>query len=95
MKRGQILTDAVKVINGDRQDTYGNPEDSFETISQYWSLFLKKKLKVNIDKQDVAMMLVLFKIAREENQHKKDNLVDAAGYLGILGDMHSVKGASE
>jgi hypothetical protein len=32
-------------------------------------------------------MMVLFKMARQQNQHKNDNLVDAAGYLGILGSM--------
>jgi len=87
--RGQILEDAIEVINGERQDTYGAPEDSFAIIASYWTTYLKNKLKpgVELTPKDSVLMMVLFKIAREQNQGKKDNLVDAAGYLGIAGDM--------
>jgi len=81
--RGEILQQAIEVINGERQDQYGSPEDSFRLIGDYWSLYLGK----SITKEDVAHMMVLFKMARQQNQHKNDNLVDAAGYLGILGSM--------
>ena len=82
-ERGSILDEAKEVINGERQNHYGDPEDSFALIAEYWSIYLER----NITPQDVAMMMVLFKLARESHQHKRDNLVDAAGYLGILGDM--------
>ena len=82
-ERGSILDEAKEVINGERQNHYGDPEDSFALIAEYWSIYLEK----NVTPQDVAMMMVLFKLARESHQHKRDNLVDAAGYLGILGDM--------
>lgn len=89
MQRGSVLTEATTVINGERQDTYGNPEDSFEVISNYWSTYLKSKLKPGerLEPKDSVMMMVLFKVAREQNQGKRDNLVDAAGYIGIAGDM--------
>ena len=35
--------------------------------------------------QDVAMLMILFKIAREENKHKHDNLADIIGYA-VLAD---------
>jgi hypothetical protein len=99
--RGQVLRDALEVINGERQDQYGSPEDSFALIAEYWAVYLRNKIQKergNIDVNDyifsefiqgddVAYMMTLFKIARENFQHKKDNLVDAAGYLGIAGDM--------
>jgi len=90
--RGIILSEAQKVINGERQDQYGTPEDSFELISDYWNVYLESKGlmaddRIGLRKEDVALMMVLFKIAREANQHKRDNVVDAAGYLGIYGDM--------
>lgn len=84
MKRGKILDMAKEIINGERQDQYGNPENSFATIAEYWSIYLTKELSDT----DVALMMVLFKIAREAHQHKLDNVVDAAGYLAIYGDMH-------
>lgn len=81
--KGSVLSEAISIINGKRQDQYGDPEDSFELIAQFWSLWLG----CEVCKQDVAMMMVLFKQVRERNQHKRDNCRDAAGYLGIYADM--------
>ena len=81
--RGSILVEALSIINGERQDQYGSPEDSFRLIAAYWSTYLGR----DISEKDVALMMVLFKIAREANQHKRDNICDAAGYLGIYGDL--------
>ena len=90
-KRGLILAEALEVINGERQDTYGSPEDSFELIGDYWTVYIREKFKQNpearITPRDVALMMTLFKIAREHNQAKRDNLVDAAGYIGIASDL--------
>jgi hypothetical protein len=97
IKRGSVLLDAHTVINGERQDVYGSPEDSFALIAKYWNVYLDPKLvdseydSGGITAQDVAMMMVLFKIAREANQHKRDSVTDACGYLGIYEDMESAK----
>jgi len=104
-RRGSVLEEAVDVINGERRDVYGLPEDSFELIAKYWNIYtieMQKRILVNhgfslndyelvdfFDKEDVAMMMALFKIARESHQHKRDNIRDAAGYLGIYADMQS------
>ena len=88
--RGSVLDEAKKVINGERQDTYGNPEDSFQLIGELWTAYIKAKFKapgVKLTRKDATLMMTLFKIAREANQGKRDNLVDAAGYIGIAGDM--------
>ena len=89
-QRGSALNEAMQVINGDWQDVYGAPEDSFKLIASYWSTYLQSKNSDLIDATDVAVMMTLFKIAREANQHKRDNIVDAAGYLGIYADMRSI-----
>lgn len=87
-KKGQnmpltgLLSEAHNVINGKRLDIHGNPEDSFSRIAAYWELYLGKP----INNRDVAIMMTLLKLAREENQHKRDNLRDACGYLAILAD---------
>jgi len=89
-RRGSVLAEAVDVINGERQDVYGAPEDSFGLIADYWSVYLSERYEdIDLDRRDVAMMMVLFKIARESHQHKRDNIRDAAGYLGIYADMQS------
>ena len=86
-KRGRVLEKAMEIINGERQDVYGSPESSFSLIAKYWRTYLQHKKNLEITSSDVAMMMTLFKIAREANQHKRDNIVDAAGYLGIYADM--------
>lgn len=92
MTRGKILSEALEVINYDRNNQYGDPEHSFSLIAEYWTVYLNQAVGPisELDSRDVAYMMTLFKIAREAHQHKRDNLVDAAGYLGIAGDMHDV-----
>ena len=33
------------------------------------------------------MMMVLFKLAREENKHKDDNIIDAIAYLVLYNNL--------
>jgi len=90
MKRGEALFNAAStIINGERQTSYGDPEDSFTWIAQRWTQLLKGRYGITFDltAEDATFMMADFKMARECNQHKKDNLVDAAGYLGINYDM--------
>ena len=89
-KRGNVLLKAHEVINGQRQDQYGNPEDSFSTIADLWSVWLGYKISAH----DVAMMMALLKIAREKHgAGSEDNPVDACGYLALAADMIGSKDA--
>lgn len=81
--RGAVLAEAGRVINGERQDAYGNPEDSFTDIADLWGWYLGRPLLPS----DVAMMMALLKFAREKHQHKRDNIVDACGYLALYADI--------
>ena len=82
------LKRADEIINGERQDSYGNPEDSFALIARYWNVYIQNiKLGDDISASDVAVMMTLFKIARMSGQKwHPDNAVDACGYLAILND---------
>jgi len=90
--RGTILSKALEIINGERQDRYGSPEDSFGIIAEYWNTYLES-IGVSFDvsdlsRADIPIMMALFKIARMSGQkYTQDNFVDAAGYLGIADDM--------
>lgn len=88
-KTGNLAVDALKIINGERQDTYGNPEDSFSSIANVWKWYFKSMYNINIciTPKDVAIMMTLLKMARECNQNKEDNIIDAIGYLALAGDM--------
>ena len=79
-----ILEEADKTI-GERQDQYGNAEKSFAKIAGMWEEYLG----VAIDENDVAMMMILLKVARQSNQHKRDNLVDICGYAALAGELYN------
>lgn len=95
-QKESILDEANKIINGERQDAYGNPEDSFKIIADLWDvylrsmIFVKNKIDIglgSIGALDVAHMMALFKIARMLGQApKRDNYIDCAGYIAIAGD---------
>ena len=74
MKRGNVLLEAIDIINGERQDVYGSPEDSFALIAEYWTLYITSRIdpEDELSASDIAIMMTLFKIAREANQHKRD-----------------------
>lgn len=74
-----ILAEADLLIVGDRRNDYGPVEESFEWVASMWSTWLG----MPISPEDVAVMMALLKICREKNRHKRDNLVDAAGYIGL------------
>ena len=93
-KIGSVLDEASRTINGERQDQYGKPEDCFALIANYWTTYLGSRGflqegQIGLHKEDVAMLMVLFKIAREAHSHKRDNIVDLCGYAGIYSDMVS------
>lgn len=82
MNRTQCLEEATKIINNDRQNSYGKPEKNFGTISCYWSEYLQSLgNNIIIRPHDVAIMMCLLKIARlATSPTKEDNWVDLAGY---------------
>ena len=78
-ERGNVLLEAHKIINGDRQQSYGNPEDTHGVIAELWNGYMRAKNATiwgadaepmrlpQLEPKDVALMMVLFKIGRELN----------------------------
>lgn len=86
-----IFEIAKKIVNGHRQDDYGSPEDSFQNIANYWNAYFKQVADDREDgltAEDVAIMMVLFKIARLGHGYTKDSVVDICGYSAIYAAMH-------
>jgi hypothetical protein len=75
--------EAESLVLGDRQSSYGHPLDNFSANAHMWTGTLYYKLKAGevITPEDVALLMTQVKIAREINVPKRDNLVDAHGYL--------------
>ena len=87
--RGGILFEAHEIINGERLNAYGEPEDNFKTIAGLWTAYFD--YEVEVTPLDVAMMMTLLKIARiRTGTATADSFVDAAGYIGIAADMEEV-----
>ena len=84
-KREEILNEAKTCVCGDRDKSYGKPEDNFDRIAGLWQAYLG----VRITKFDVAAMMILMKMARIKatgGEHR-DSWVDAAGYAACGGSM--------
>jgi len=92
MTRKDILDAALKCVNGDRDQQYGNPEDSFRMIANFWNIYLETgPTNIYISSKDVAAMLALLKIARiAGGQAKDDNWIDLAGYAACGGEIDAV-----
>lgn len=74
----------MQAVCVDRNQQYGEPEDNFEVIARYWSTYLK----MSVSAEDVANMMMLFKIARNTTgKSKADNWIDVAGYAACGGEI--------
>lgn len=92
MMRGDILREAETVINGARQNCYGDPEDSFLTIAQLWNGYLFGMHGRLLGPVDVAMMMSLLKVARlKSNPMDRDGYRDLCGYAALACDMAGAK----
>lgn len=80
---GKLLIQAAELINGKRRADYGDPATCFERVAVMWSAYIGKEVSAH----DVACLMALLKLAREASRHKPDNLLDAAGYIGLAADM--------
>ena len=89
MTREEILKQVEKCILNDRQNTYGKPENNFQTIADFWNVYLGIKDPVfMLTAKDVAIMMMLLKVARmKSSPNHVDNYVDGAGYSIIAGSL--------
>lgn len=77
MNREQLLDKCKEIVMGARQENYGSPESNFSRIAAFWTLYLQR----HITPADVAIMMILMKAARLQNNIKhEDSWVDIAGY---------------
>jgi hypothetical protein len=84
-EEAELLDEAKDIVVGPRAEAYGPAEDSLLTIANLWQDYLYVAVGADgiVSPQDVAHMLILMKIARQAHSHKRDNLVDIAGYAAL------------
>jgi hypothetical protein len=77
-----VLDEAKRITAADRQEDYGHPSQDFARTAQMWTGILAPRLREGerIIPMDVPLCMIAVKLARQAHRHKRDNLVDIAGY---------------
>lgn len=82
-----VLQEADRLINVDRLAEYGGVRESFEGIAAGWSAIFRTPISAD----QVALAMVWLKVMREAHKHKRDNIVDIAGYAGLAAQLAGEK----
>ncbi len=78
--RALILTDAISLICGERQDAYGPPVESMTRIAAYFTM----RSGIKITAYQAALFLECLKDARSDmNPMHRDSVIDGCGYKAI------------
>ena len=84
MDRKAILEQAMTIVCSDREIQYGSPENNFNLIARLWEDYMGYPFTGH----DVAVMMMLLKVARIKSGHgKEDSYVDAAGYAACAAEL--------
>jgi len=77
-----ILDTAKRITATDRQADYGHPSADFERTAAMWTGILSERLApdARVHAMDIPLCMIAVKLARQAHRHKRDNLVDIAGY---------------
>lgn len=82
-----ILDQAAAIVDGDREQTYGDPGRNLRTIAALWTDWLRARghAGVHLTTDDAACMMTLLKLARlAHDPAHRDSQIDACGYLRLL-----------
>jgi len=86
MNRDDILKEAMKVINNDRNADYGDAKENFDNTAELWSAYAGHDFSA----VDVAVMMILLKVSRiRVSPDKTDHWVDICGYSALAGGLSS------
>lgn len=83
--RRTLLHGAADLVDGDRNNQYGDPIGDFRCIADMWSAYLRRHdnipAELALQPHDVAAMMSLVKISRIAwSPEKEDSWMDLAGY---------------
>ena len=82
--RTAVLEAALAAVNGERNESYDEPENNFLRISMLWTTYLGFEVSAS----DVAVMNILQKVGRlMHTPDHWDSWVDIAGYAACGADV--------
>lgn len=83
-RAADIVGHAAALVGGDRAAQHGDKVENHQYIAALWTAYLG----VTITADQVALMMVLLKIARTKTGAlNRDDFVDMAGYAGVAGEI--------
>ena len=83
-KTKEYLEKANALIAGDREKDYGDKVHNHNNIARLWSAYLGTEITAH----DVAVMMVLLKIARTKlGEISEDTYIDMSAYSAIAGEI--------
>tara|TARA_R110002020_G_scaffold445745_2_gene657686 strand:+ start:348 stop:764 length:417 start_codon:yes stop_codon:yes gene_type:complete len=80
-KSKEFLQEAHSIIYGDRHEEYGDAANNFTDIANMWTDY---NGGYKFRKENVAIMMILVKIARCHYKISEDSLRDIVGYCTLL-----------
>lgn len=79
-----VLQEAQRLINGDRNESYGHCLDDYNRTAALFNAAFAHKLSAPLSAEDLMLTMILVKISRVVHKPKRDSIVDIAGYAGCL-----------
>ena len=87
MDRTECLEKAIEVVNGQREQDYGKPENNLGAIAELWTDIFG----CTFNSVDVCLAMIELKISRIKSGHATmDSFVDICGYAAIGAEMQSM-----
>ena len=80
MSNKSILQEAEEIVNGSRASDYGSAIESADKIAKVANILIGEDV---IKPEYVFKVMMAVKVVREGVKHKRDNLVDLAGYAEL------------
>lgn len=78
-----VLQEADRLTSGDRKKAYGDAKTNFKEIANIFNAMTG----LNLTPEEIIKVQIATKLAREKHSHKRDNLVDLAGYTKLLDEV--------
>lgn len=79
-QKDSLLLQAEKIVNGDRNEQYGDCGIAFKEYSE----ILKTTFGIELTPEQICKVLISIKLGRLKYKYKEDSVLDTMGYLEIL-----------
>lgn len=85
-KKKPLLIEANDIIHGERRETYGDAANGMKGVADQWSLYMRQKygIELELTAEDACWMMADVKKYRQMHKARRDNVLDAAGYIGLI-----------